>query len=132
MTHARGAMRRNSHAIENVHGRQTSTQLSVPCTREFAVKTEDTAAKLAAQSPVGQRGRRGAESRWKCRRNWLKKQRVREEDGALIAHQAESDDAAGNGKAADKAANTQGCHKQRYKLLGLRILALSLVMKITW
>ena len=38
MTHARGAMRRNSHAIKKVHGCQKSKQLSVPCTREFAVQ----------------------------------------------------------------------------------------------
>ena len=73
------------------------------------MKAEDTTAKLAAQSPVRQRGCRGAESRRKCRRNWLKKhaQRVREEDDELKAHQAENADAAGYGKAADKAANTQ-------------------------
>ena len=37
----------------------------------------------------------------------LKKQRAREEHGELKAHQAENADAAGNGKAADKASNTQ-------------------------
>ena len=41
MSHARGAMRRNSHATDKKStGVKSQKQLSVPCTREFAVSHE--------------------------------------------------------------------------------------------